>query len=85
MIGHESLWHFFWWVIPLLLMILCCIGMRRRRGAGICGFRSQGADSRNISPTDSAIDILDKRYALGEIGREEYEERKESIGQERSR
>jgi uncharacterized membrane protein len=30
-------------------------------------------------PTDSAIAILDKRYALGEIGREEYEERKRSI------
>ena len=81
MIGHEGSWHFFWWVIPLLLMILCCIGMRRKRGAGICGFRSQDTDSRNISPTDSAIDILDNRYALGEIGREEYEERKRSIRQ----
>jgi uncharacterized membrane protein len=75
----ESLWHSFWWVIPLLLMILCCLGMRRRRKTGICGFRSWGTDSRNILPTDSANDILDKRYARGEIGREEYEERKRSI------
>lgn len=80
----EGLWHSFWWVVPLLLMILCCVGMRRRRGYGICGFRSQVTDSRSIGPTDSAIDILDKRYALGEIGREEYEERKGSIGRERS-
>lgn len=85
MTGMESFWHSFWWVIPLLLMILCCIGMGRRRGAGICGFRSWGADSRNLRPSDSAIDILDKRYALGEIDREEYEERKRSLGEGRSR
>lgn len=75
----ESLWHSFWWMVPLLLMILCCIGMRVMRGSGVCGFRSWGTDSRNPLPTDSAIDILDKRYALGEIGGEEYEERKRSI------
>jgi uncharacterized membrane protein len=52
-----------------------------RRGTGICGFRSWGTDTRDIHPTDSAIDILDKRYALGEMTREEYEERKRAIGQ----
>lgn len=75
----EGLWHSFWWVLPLLLMILCCLGWRGRRKSGICGFRSWGTDSRDILPTDSAIDILDKRYAHGEIGRKEYEERKRSI------
>ena len=75
----ESSWHSFWWVLPLLLMVLCCIGMRGRSGSGVCGFRPWGTDSRNLLPTDSAIAILDKRYALGEIGREEYEERKRSI------
>lgn len=46
----------------------------------MCGFRSWRTDTRDIHPTDSAIDILDKRYALGEISREEYDERKRTIG-----
>lgn len=76
----ENIWNSWWWVLPLLLMILCCLGTRGRKRSGICGFRSWGADSHNIRPTDSATEILDKRYALGEIDREEYEERKRSIG-----
>lgn len=31
-------------------------------------------------PTDTVRDILDKRYALGEIGRAEYEEKKRDLG-----
>lgn len=81
--GLESLWNSYWWVFFLLLMILCCVGMTRRRGSGLCCFRSGRTDTRDIHPTDSAIDILDKRYALGEITREEYEERKRAIGQGR--
>ncbi len=83
MSGLESFWISYWWVFPLILMVLCCVGMKGRRGSGMCGFRSWGTDTRDIHPTDSGIDILDKRYALGEISREEYEERKRSIGQGR--
>ena len=85
MIGLESWWCAFWWVIPLLLMFLCCLGMPWRKRSGICGFRWSNSDSRNVSPADSAIDILDKRYALGEIGREEYEERKRFLGHRQDR
>jgi putative membrane protein len=81
--GLESFWISYWWVFPLILMVLCCVGMKGRRGSGMCGFRSWGTDTRDIHPTDSAIDILDKRYALGEISREEYEERKRTIDQGR--
>lgn len=82
--GLESVWNSFWWLLPLLLMILCCLGMRGKRGSGICGCRAWDADSRTILPDNSATEILDKRFALGEIGREEYEERKRSLGQVRS-
>lgn len=82
--GLESVWNSFWWLLPLLLMILCCLGMRGKRGSGICGSRAWDADSRTILPDNSATEILDKRFALGEIGREEYEERKRSLGQVRS-
>jgi len=79
MSGLENFWVSYWWVFPLVLMILCCFGVRRR-GSGMCGFRSWRADSREIYPVDSAIEILDKRHALGEISGEEYEEKKRTIG-----
>jgi uncharacterized membrane protein len=39
-----------------------------------CG--SHDSDSQQISASDSTMGILDKRYALGEINKEEYEEEK---------
>ena len=83
MSGLESFWISYWWVFPLILMVLCCVGMKGRRGSRMCSVGSWDTDSRVINPTDSAIDILDKRYALGEVSREEYEERKRTIGQGR--
>ena len=83
MSGLESFWISYWWVFLLILMILCCVGMKGRRRSGICGLRSWGTDKRDIHPSDSAIDSLDKRYALGGISLEEYEEKKRTIGQGR--
>ena len=42
----------------------------------MCGFGSRGTGDHRISETNSAIEILDKRYALGEIDKKEYEEKK---------
>ena len=48
----------------------------------MCGFGSRSAnDKLPIGSSDSATEILDKRYALGEIGKEEYEEKKIVIRQ----
>ena len=38
-------------------------------------------DTRPIASTDSAREILDKRYALGEISKEEYIEKKGDLEQ----
>jgi uncharacterized membrane protein len=54
------------------MMILCFIMMR---GHGGC-FAGR---SRSRHVAESAREILDKRYALGEIGKEEYEEKKRDI------
>lgn len=66
----------FWWLIPIGMMILCFIMMRGRRGAMMCGFGSRNIDNQQTRNSDTAIDILNKRYASGEIDKAEYEEKK---------
>jgi putative membrane protein len=80
----------FWWIFPLLfivLMIVMCVFMMRGGGMG-----SMWRDRRMGSPesydlakrsegesAESAMDILNKRYARGEIDKQEYEEKKTAI------
>jgi uncharacterized membrane protein len=84
MAGYEAFWagSGWWWIFPLVMIALCFLMMRRRGGSMMCGFGSRGAnDTLPIASSDTAMEILDKRYALGEIGKEEYEEKKMVIGQ----
>ncbi len=66
---------FFWIIIVIGLVVFLF------RGAvpGCCG--PMNMDSRDMN---SALDILKRRYASGEITREEYEEKKREL-QQRSR
>lgn len=85
MIGYESLCFGFacWWVIPIVMIImmaLCFLMMRGRMGRMMCGpFSRTHTEFDLASPAESAKEILDKRYARGEIGKEEYEEKKKAI------
>ena len=70
-----------WWLFPLAMIVLCFLMMRGRKGSMMCGFGSSDEDSHRINVSDSAKDTLDKRYASGEIDKEEYEEKNRILKQ----
>ena len=70
-----------WWLFPLVMIVLCFLMMRGRKGSMMCGFGSSDEDSHRINVSDSAKDLLDKRYASGEIDKEEYEEKNRILNQ----
>ena len=88
MFGCEYYWGSSWWWVFCLIMLILMVGfcfffmMRNGKGGLMCRWsRSRGAaGSNSTSSSDSAKNILDKRYALGEISGEEYEEKKNKIG-----
>ena len=63
----------FMWIFPLLFLVVFLFFMR--------GMFGQGSGGSNNSPRpESAREILDKRFARGEINKQEYEEMKKVLG-----
>lgn len=85
----------FWWIFPLIiivLMVVMCVSMMRGGGMG-CMWRDRhmgSPESRDLTKrsegesAEPALDILDKRFAKGEINKKEYEEMKKALGKETS-
>ena len=79
MVGSEITWNSYWWIVPLFMMVLCFFMMRGWRRFGMCGFGPRDIDRHQTQRSESALEILDKRYASGEISKEEYQERKKVL------
>lgn len=84
--GHG--WHF-WWMFPMMMLFMIVIFAvifflaRGLCGHGLCGHGSHhlGPPSRmwGGDPSHSALQILNERFARGEIQKDEYTEKKAAI------
>lgn len=77
--GLGMMWG--WWLFGLLLvvgLVLLVVLLIRVLGGG--ADRAAGAHPGRAERRSSARDILDERYARGEMGTEEYQERRRAIG-----
>ena len=72
MIGYEFCGGY-WWIFPLVMFFLCFLFMRGCMGRRMCGWRAR------YGTGESAMDVLNKRYARGEIDKREYEEKKSEL------
>ncbi len=84
--GPDSMWWNGWWMFPLgmpILMLAVLVAVLYLifgvRGYGPPGWRDSDKPSSNIGDSESAIEILGKRYAKGEIKREEFEQMKKDL------
>ena len=79
--GSEHFGFGGWWIFPVICMIVMFFFfMMFRRG----GFRPPWEQNSDIHHTESkgsgtAIDILKKRYAKGEITKEEFDQMKKDL------
>jgi putative membrane protein len=71
MAGYGWMWLIpVFWIVLVGLIIWAIVAAVRRSN------ESKGSDS---SKADSALEMLKKRYAQGEISKEEYEEKKKDL------
>ena len=72
----------FWWIFPVIMLSLIVLAMffiGRRSGGMVPHPHVDGPSRPWADPTYSALQILNERFARGEIQKQEYEEKKLAI------
>lgn len=75
--GPGSLWMWGMWIFPIIMLVAALTFIYFVFGKG--GDYSSRHD-RGGEKSESALDILKKRYAGGEITKEEFERMKDELG-----
>jgi putative membrane protein len=65
--------------IWLLLIIVLIVLLILNLGKGYSGRNPRGFDDGTYQPSEAALDILKKRYAKGEISKEEFQQMKKDL------
>ena len=80
--GPENFFKSGVWIIPLIMIIICFL-LFKLKVIGRGGFRPPWQDSSEGSgenrESGTALEILKKRYAKGEITKNEFEEVKRDL------
>jgi uncharacterized membrane protein len=63
----------------MIAFIIACVIAARRGNRALCCGPFQRWSTGELSPSETPKDILDKRYAAGEITKQEYEEKLRDI------
>lgn len=82
MMGGAGAWWIAWLLVPLLIVavVVVLVVTLTRRGTG----GTSGGTGTVPPPNPSAREILDERYARGDIDHEEYIRRRDELGRSSS-
>jgi putative membrane protein len=74
--GHHAMWgmHWGWWLFSLL-----CLGVFMYLAVLLLRRKDTEPRPSGRQPHEESKDILERRYAAGEISTEEYRERKTAL------
>lgn len=81
---QPLMWHWGWggmWIFPMIMfviMIIFFLAIFGRRGCGPMWWGPRG-QHRGPGDSENALEILQKRYAKGEITKEEFNQMKKDI------